>query len=106
MELAVVRMKASPRRRGVEWVQDRAAHSKGARQWGQHVARHIQGTQRRQLPGADKARKLVRGTAGRVGGGRARKAPCLLKVHIPGLGLARLLRDGSKEEGWEAEYSK
>lgn len=29
--------------------------------------------------------------ASRVGRGRARKAPCLLKVNIPGLGPARLL---------------
>lgn len=34
------------------------------------------------------------------------RTPCLPKVSIPGLGLARLLRDGSKEEGWGAECSK
>lgn len=53
-----------------------------------------------QMPRADKAGKLAGGAGGKVGRSRVSKAPRVPKVHVPGLGLASLLRDGSKEETW------
>lgn len=58
-----------------------------------------------QVPRVDKAGKSAGGAGGRVGRGRVSKAPRLPKVHVLGLGLASLLRDGSKEEAWRAELS-